>query len=278
MRDALRRGWGRGADRDADGGVGELLGVVGVSPARTGGGARVDAPARRGRAPGDRDQPERQQRCCSRARASSHRAPPVCRRGPTLRGLPVERVGHRNQTAPGGDEGFSSDPRQVHAGVDALRRPMVPDLTNAPERTPAMTRCCRRITTFTNHTEEAANRTPAGGDHGTPTHRSARALGRCSRSLPAAWSSVTGCTRTAPPVQAAGDGGSGSVQPTELRHASPTSPDGAGSGGGGGSGGGSGNASSEATGGDGGNGNQAAGSPIDVPTIPEKHVSMEGLQ
>lgn len=106
---------------------------------------------------------------------------------------------------------------------------------------------------------------------------------------------ATGCTQavTPPPVRATG--GSDSVQGTESVTQPPTSADGAGGGGGGvgtgASGGGAGNGGSGGSGGSGasgasgggaadggGGGNQAAGSPIDVPTIPEKHQSMEGLR
>ena len=93
---------------------------------------------------------------------------------------------------------------------------------------------------------------------------------------------VTGCTQTATPVPAPVDRGSASVQPSESASQTPSSADSAGSGGAGGGGGGGatdgggGSGGSGAT--DGSGGNQAAGSPIDVPTIPEKHQPMDGLR
>lgn len=95
---------------------------------------------------------------------------------------------------------------------------------------------------------------------------------------------ATGCTQTVTPPPVRATGGSESVQDTESATQPPTSADGAGSGGAGGVGngasdGGAGNGGSGGGATDGGGGgNQAAGSPIDVPTIPEKHVSMEGLR
>lgn len=109
------------------------------------------------------------------------------------------------------------------------------------------------------------------------------AVGACSLVL------VAGCTRTADPARAPGGGGSVPVQTTEPapRPSDTTggtqdgATDGGASGGGGASGesggagavGGDGAGSSE-----GGGGNQAPGSPIDVPTIPEKHQRMDGLR
>ena len=112
---------------------------------------------------------------------------------------------------------------------------------------------------------------------------------------------VAGCTRAQTPAGATENGATGSVVPTESvvptasatqPPTSPTDPAGSastgtngtnGSGGGGSSNGGdtsggnsSGDGSSSGGGGDGGN--EAAGSPIDVPSIPDKHVTMDEIR
>lgn len=112
---------------------------------------------------------------------------------------------------------------------------------------------------------------------------------------------ATGCTRAQTPAGATENGATGSVVPTESvvptasatqPPTSPTDPAGSastgtngtnGSGGGGSSNGGdtsggnsSGDGSSSGGGGDGGN--EAAGSPIDVPSIPDKHVTMDEIR
>ncbi|GAA2029488.1 hypothetical protein GCM10009740_18870 [Terrabacter terrae] len=108
------------------------------------------------------------------------------------------------------------------------------------------------------------------------------AVGACSLVL------VAGCTRTADPARAPGGGGSEPVRTTEpaARPSGATggTTDGATDGGASGGGGSSGESGGPgAVGGDGagssqGGGNQAPGSPIDVPTIPEKHQPMDGLR
>ena len=112
------------------------------------------------------------------------------------------------------------------------------------------------------------------------------AIGACSLVL------VAGCTRTAGPGNAPGGGASQSVLTTGTAPqpgattdgttggATDGATDGGASGGGASSSesGGAGAAGGGGAGGSDGGGNQAPGSPIDVPTIPEKHQPMDGLR
>ncbi|WP_374970751.1 hypothetical protein [Terrabacter sp. BE26] len=80
---------------------------------------------------------------------------------------------------------------------------------------------------------------------------------------------VAGCTRTAAPARTPGGAGSESVQATVTAPLTDNTTDNTTDST---TGGGAGGGASE------GGGNQAPGSPIDVPTIPEKHQPMDGLR